>query len=154
MDSTTSNIVQLFAHRRLSSIDRRGHGEGSAESDSSNSMLDRLQLQDSALEKAIFDIEAARDRVELSAAGADAALRKFEQTLSNLRLSLSNQRRVSVVIRDAAAAGEAAARVKALVLTAGSSAITVLRHDFVDEHQGESGSNSDEVGLPTRVITT
>ena len=154
MDSTTSNIVPLFARRPRKTADRHGHGEEAGESDSANSMLDRLRLQDSALEKAILDIEAARDRVELSAAGAHEALRKFEQTLSNLRLSLSNQRLASVVTRDAAAAGEAAARVKALVLNAGSAAITVLRHDFVDEHQDQLNFSADDTRALTSIVNT
>lgn len=109
---------------------REGSGQGKGKEDATDhgkagsTMLAQSVLEQAkAIERAIDDAESARSAISASAIGASAALRRFEQTLVNLRLSLENQRSAATEIESAARAGYAAALLKAQIIGSGGLAI-------------------------------
>lgn len=133
MNATKTNVVS-FVSRWADRRERREHDRNTADDTSpTDTLAEQLKAQNAKLGLAIHEIELARDRVDLSASDATMALHRFEQTLSNLRLSLENQHSATLAIDSAKAAGEAAARVKALLLDVDFDPKTVLRHDLSAE---------------------
>jgi hypothetical protein len=130
MSAANTNVVSIAARWSERRDQRYQDCNDQRESSDDRVLTAQLRDQNSTLDQAIVEIELARDRLDLSAAGAAEALRRFEQSLSNLRLSLTNQRSAAAAIENAAAAGEAAARVKALMLDVAFDRKSVLRHDF------------------------
>lgn len=145
MDASRTNVVSIAGRWSERRHGRDTGREAKEDLSDSHALTTQLQAQNSKLHQAIVEIELARDKVDLSAAGAAEALRRFEQTLSNLRLSLSNQRSASVAIETAAAAGEAAARVKAWMLDVKFDQKSVLRHDLSTDALLRTISESDEI---------
>lgn len=133
MDASTTKVVSIVGRWSGRRHDRHKGQNGRRDPSDDGGLAVQLQVQNSTLHRAITEIELAKDSVDISAAGATDALRRFEQTLSNLRLSLSNQRAISAAIETAAEAGEAAARVKALMLDVEFDRKSVLGHDFSGE---------------------
>lgn len=130
MSVAKTNVVSIAARWSERRDQRYQDRNDQRESSDDRVLTAQLRDQNSTLHQAIVEIELARDRLDLSVAGAAEALRRFEQSLSNLRLSLTNQRSAAAAIENAAAAGEAAARVKALMLDVAFDRKSVLRHDF------------------------
>ena len=128
-----SNVVSIVGRADRERGTQHEHSADDRRKRPDATLADSVRQESAKLERVIAEVELARDRIELSAVGAVDALRRFEQTLFNLRLSIENQRSSSVVIDSAAAAGEAAARMKALSLGGGINAKTVLRHEFTRE---------------------
>lgn len=79
-------------------------------------IVDSLHDQVRRLEQAIRQTEESRICISESASSAETALRRFEQTLINLRLSLDNQATAARHIDSAARAGSVAALLKAQIL--------------------------------------
>lgn len=134
MDGFNSNVLSLTARLRDSRRDtdpRQSPEEG--EAGGRVRLVDRLKGQTVDYERAISQLTSVRDSVDLSADGAIEALARFEKTLENLKLSLQHHRESTLQIENASLAGEAAAKVKALMIDGQFDPSTVLRHTFSSE---------------------
>lgn len=134
MDGFNSNVLSLTARLRDSrrDTDPRQSGE-EGEAGGRVRLVDRLKGQTVDYERAISQLTSVRDSVDLSADGAIEALARFEKTLENLKLSLQHHRESTLQIENASLAGEAAAKVKALMIDGQFDPSTVLRHTFSSE---------------------
>ena len=134
MDGFNSNVLSLTARLRDSrrDTDPRQSGE-EGEAGGRVRLVDRLKGQTVDYERAISQLTSVRDSVDLSADGAIEALARFEKTLENLKLSLQHHRESTLQIENASLAGEAAAKVKALMIDGQFDPSTVLRPTFSSE---------------------
>lgn len=125
------NVVSLPLKER--DHEKSGGRRPSGGQAKSPEILHSIREQMRQLEKAIRQTEQARTALSESAYSAAGALRKFEQTLANLSLSLENQRVAAANIDSAGHAGEAAALLKAQILGAGDLAVKSHGHTLPNQ---------------------
>ena len=125
-----NNVVSISSQGRREERrpDRHGNRQQDSAVEPSPDLLQQLRKQVGQIEQAIRRTEESRATISGSADTTAQALRRFEQTLVNLRVSLENQRSAAAQVDTAMRAGDAAALVKAQILVRREDALLCHAH--------------------------